>query len=540
MTGEARSLRTARIALLAMCVAVVAVAWTRHAPLPQTNSSAPGSFDATRALKHLESLAVDGAPRDPGSSGHARAATLLREEIARLGLDALSQRFVSRGWKRSAVEMGNLLVVVPNAAGSTEGELVLLNAHYDGVPMGPGAGDNAVGVACALEIARVLQQSPCDRAVLVLFSDGEELGLLGAREFVKENPLWKRVVGVVNLDARGSNGPVYVFETGARDSWHAELLSRAPITSRTTSLAAEAYARMPNGTDFSVFRAVGTRGFNLAFIGSPENYHTADDTVSNVDPNTLAQMGTDALTLVRALAAAPDPRATTAQGAIWFDAFGWFVCWWPDWVSHALVACSVLLLSFAFWRLRALGLASLGGVVLATIAACAALGAAIGAGIGGTLAVRALHPDHWPWPTYLWGCDLALLAIGFTLTSVPLAWLSRRRRARRTAILVAWDDAIAAWTLLAAIAVTIAILAPGASHPVLLPLMAASLAGALVAGLRRSRATPAWAAFACAMLFMISWAPLEWAFVDAFGLSFGAFTTLRGALLALACRGIVR
>ena len=93
---------------------------------------------------------------------------------------------------------------------------MLLVAHYDGVPGSPGAADNASGVAVVLETAawRTLASAasvlPTD--VVVLFSDGEEIGLIGARAFL-EDPASPRVGVVLAFDNAGSSGPSLMYQT---------------------------------------------------------------------------------------------------------------------------------------------------------------------------------------------------------------------------------------------------------------------------------------------------------------------------------------
>ncbi|MDE2150286.1 MAG: M20/M25/M40 family metallo-hydrolase, partial [Gammaproteobacteria bacterium] len=71
-----------------------------------------------------------------------------------------------------------------------EDAALLLVAHYDSVPAGPGVGDDLSGVATMLEIARALRAGPTPQAsVIFLFSDGEEEGLLGASAFAHISPL---------------------------------------------------------------------------------------------------------------------------------------------------------------------------------------------------------------------------------------------------------------------------------------------------------------------------------------------------------------
>jgi len=89
---------------------------------------------------------------------------------------------------------------------------VLVSAHLDHLGIGPaedgdaiynGVIDNAIGVAGALEIARVLakREKPPRRSIAFLFTTGEEEGLLGATHYV-EHPLApiSRTVANVNVD----------------------------------------------------------------------------------------------------------------------------------------------------------------------------------------------------------------------------------------------------------------------------------------------------------------------------------------------------
>jgi len=87
---------------------------------------------------------------------------------------------------------------------------VLLVAHYDSVPTGPGANDDGVGVATLLETARALTASaPLQNDVIFLFTDSEETGLLGAQAFVTEHLWAKEVEVVLNFEGRGNGGLNY-------------------------------------------------------------------------------------------------------------------------------------------------------------------------------------------------------------------------------------------------------------------------------------------------------------------------------------------
>jgi hypothetical protein len=63
-------------------------------------------------------------------------------------------------------------------------EVLILGAHYDAVPLSPGADDNATGVAALLEIARTLKDTPRRRTIRLVFFTLEEVGLHGSVQYV--------------------------------------------------------------------------------------------------------------------------------------------------------------------------------------------------------------------------------------------------------------------------------------------------------------------------------------------------------------------
>src|SRR5947208_1402071 len=81
---------------------------------------------------------------------------------------------------------------------------------------------------------------PLAHDVMIVITDGEEAGLLGAAAFVREHP-WAKDVGVtLNFEARGTSGRSYMFETGAGNLDVARMLRRAGDVS-ATSLSVTVY-----------------------------------------------------------------------------------------------------------------------------------------------------------------------------------------------------------------------------------------------------------------------------------------------------------
>ncbi len=330
---------------------ILAVAWlavSLSAPHGVLSDSAPpGEFSADRAMRHIREIAR--APHPVGSAEHARVRDYLVRELSALGLEPTVEKTV--GMLADYGVAATVENVLARKRGASTGPAVLLAAHYDSVPAGPGAGDDGAGVATLLETARALSTGPVLRHdVIFLFSDGEELGLLGASAFAAEHP-WKKDVGaVLNFDNRGTQGAVLMYETSAGNLGLVRALASAVPSPRASSLSAAVARLMPNSTDFYVLRRAGLAGLNFAFIGAPQNYHTPQDTPENVDLRTLQQAGSDALPLVRRLADSDLSRLARADGpdAVYFNAFGnWLVVYPMAWARRLAIAVLSLFLAVA-------------------------------------------------------------------------------------------------------------------------------------------------------------------------------------------------
>jgi carboxypeptidase Q len=86
-------------------------------------------------------------------------------------------------------------------------EYVILGGHLDGFDGGSGAVDNASGATVALESARLIMAAggKPERTIMVQLWAGEEFGLLGSSEWVKQNPdKLQRISVVLNRDG-GTN-----------------------------------------------------------------------------------------------------------------------------------------------------------------------------------------------------------------------------------------------------------------------------------------------------------------------------------------------
>ena len=107
-------------------------------------------------------------------------------------------------------------VIAQTKTGSTA-NVVMVGAHLDSVPAGPGINDNGSGVAAVLETALQLGNSPqVTNAVRFGFWGGEELGLLGSNNYVQSLNVdaLKDIALYLNFDMLGSPNPGYFTYDG--------------------------------------------------------------------------------------------------------------------------------------------------------------------------------------------------------------------------------------------------------------------------------------------------------------------------------------
>jgi hypothetical protein len=456
----------------AIGVSVLTIAQIRP-PAPVPSGAPDTEFSAERAFRHVQAVAR--VPHPVGSEAHRVAREYLLAELRAIGLAPEVQESVALAPNGSAAWLGNVVARLPGTRPGSAA--VLLATHYDSVPHAPGAGDAAAGVAALLETARALKAgAPPASDVIFLFSDGEEIGLLGARAFVREHP-WLADVGVIlNFEARGHAGPAYMFETGPGNGRLVEALGEAAPHPVASSLMFEVYRRMPNDTDFTVFKQAGVPGLNFAFIGGPTHYHMPLDTPENLDLGSLQHHGSYALALARHLGE-QDLRRPPEDDRVYFDLFGRVLvhhpqAWvWPLAILAGLGYLGVVVLAWRRGRLSWIGLGA--GALAPALAMALTVGAVWLVWQG----IVAIHPAYrsqsfvyeaaWYWLGFLaLTCAVVAAWHGYVVEPVlgRLFGIPPERRMTSLAL-----GALLWWL---ALLVAVAGLAPGASYLFLWPLLA--------------------------------------------------------------------
>lgn len=192
----------------------------------------------------------------------------------------------------------NVIATRPLVAGGAALPTIVLGAHLDSVPIGPGANDNASGTALLLELARVLASQPPDANLIFIAFGAEELGLLGSAHYVATlpAPARARLRAMLNFDMVGVGDELRV---GGDDA----LMRLAEEVAGGRGLH---LGRLPGdvtrSSDQASFIAAGIPSLFFHVLDDP-HYHTARDIPSNLSPERLQEIGEIGEAVVRRLAA---------------------------------------------------------------------------------------------------------------------------------------------------------------------------------------------------------------------------------------------
>ncbi len=209
-------------------------------------------------------------------------------------------------------------VIAQTRTGATD-NVVMVGAHLDSVPAGPGINDNGSGTAAVLETALQLGPAPQVRnAVRFAWWGAEELGLLGSEAYVEGLSAEARldIALYLNFDMVGSPNPGYFSYDG--DNSDAVGEPAGPQGSAEIEQVTNAYLEQigvtPQGTDFSgrsdygpfIARGIPSGGTDSGVEekktaaqverwGGTEgeafdkNYHAPGDTIDNINREALAR-----------------------------------------------------------------------------------------------------------------------------------------------------------------------------------------------------------------------------------------------------------
>jgi len=471
------------LALGGALLLLLAAFWFKGAllTLPDVRGApAAGTFDTGRALARLGRILPDQRPHPVDSAAGDAVRERILAEMRAVGLDPhVTDDFACNSMRRgravSCARVRNIVATI----GPRGGHHLLAVAHYDSSPVGPGAGDDGIGVATLLEVAAQLRGQRLARPLTFLINEGEEAGLIGARAFNDRHPVAGNTAALVNLEARGVTGPAIMFETSRPNrSAIAAFAADRPVAN---SLTTDFYRMIPNSTDVAVFEERDWTILNFAVIGNETRYHSAGDTLEALDPRSVQHMGDQALATIRGLVT--EPPETRAGEVHYTDVAGRMLIVVPAMLSFALLAILSLFWAWTGWKRRR-------GLGLAVAAIVAGLVDAAVIGWAAQFAIGLLRDGAW-WRGYPEITGFAVAVSALAGCAGPMLLLRERRIETVRA---------AFWLVLIMLAIILTLVAPGGAILFILP----PLVAALGVGTRWER--PA-ALVAAALLFLL-FAPL--------------------------------
>ncbi|KAF2834524.1 hypothetical protein M501DRAFT_1001161 [Patellaria atrata CBS 101060] len=230
----------------------------------------------------------------------------------------------------------NIIVRIRGSETTEKHGGVLVNAHYDSVSTGYGATDDGVGVITLLQLLShfsVPEKKPPKRDLILLFNNGEEDFLNGAKAFLR-HPVSKIPRTFLNLEGAGAGGRAILFRSTDTEVTRSYKNSPYPYGSIITG---DGFKRgmIRSQTDYIVFNGdLGLRGLDVAFFEPRARYHTQEDDARDTSIKSIWHMLSASIATTEALTSDTSSefdgpvrnnnRVDSGHGsnAVWFDIFG--------------------------------------------------------------------------------------------------------------------------------------------------------------------------------------------------------------------------
>ena len=293
------------ILFLSIILSIALGVTSLYTPRPKSEES---GFSTEIAKEHIKEISKEvHSVEQPEAL--ARVREYIVNELKELGLEpeVFSYEAVESP-KGGIYNLNNIYAKIDGKNGEN-GSYIMLASHYDSSPKkragedgeSKGAADAGYGVSTILEIVRNIKESgqELENGIKILITDGEEVGLIGAKQEMNQNfDLYKNVNFVVNLEARGIKGPALMFETSSNNEKVIDLYKKANLPV-SYSLASDVYNKMPNGSDFTEFKNAGLSGINFAVLNDLDYYHTKNDNYDNISDTSIQHYGEQVLPIVQ-------------------------------------------------------------------------------------------------------------------------------------------------------------------------------------------------------------------------------------------------
>ena len=286
-------------------------------------------FNADSAYNYIETQ-VSFGPRVPNSAAHRACGTYLANQLKLFGAKVIEQEMSVTAYNGTVLQTKNVI----GSYNPTAKKRVLLFAHWDTRPYADkdadeanhnrpidGADDGGSGVGVLLELARQFGKKAPEVGVDIIFFDAEDYGIpdfytgvqvkdtwcLGT-QYWAENPHqsgYRASYGIL-LDMVGSKNAAFFKEQGSM-RYAPNIVDK--VWSKARSLGYGKYFINALGGEFIDDHLYINEGCNIPCIDIINNdpdsetglgyyWHTMDDTMKNIDKETLKAVGQTVLEVI--------------------------------------------------------------------------------------------------------------------------------------------------------------------------------------------------------------------------------------------------
>ena len=278
--------------------AIIALNWGTH---PQFDNGREDNFSANRVAEDIKNISQH--PHSiTDNKERAEVRNYLHKRLEGFGGNVQIFRYDSLQGAGFTFDAYNIYAEFPPVDKTGEESYLMMIAHYDSryrwvltgeTEVSHGAADDGYGIGVILETVRLASayRDKWQQGIKVLFTDGEEVGMIGMKAAYSRNPeIFDNVGLTINVESRGTYGPALLFETSPKNNRLMQLYGSHARFPYTYSLTNVVYKYMPNSTDFAIIMD-SIPGLNFATVADINHYHTSLDRYENISPQTILHYG---------------------------------------------------------------------------------------------------------------------------------------------------------------------------------------------------------------------------------------------------------
>lgn len=302
-------LRLWRISLLAVPLATLLAMFSlQDVPQPLEPGLPPDAFDGEAAAELTRELGNSAPEPRPGSDADERLAELVKARFASIGGGTVAEQRFDASFEGEDVELRNLILILP---GQSERQVALI-AGRDAAT-GTGASTSIASTAAMLEAASGFSGATHRKTLVFVSTDGDSIGALGARRFVRDYSDAELLDGAIVLSQPAAAEPspplVVPWSTGPQSTASQLTETAIAAVSDETGIPAGDEGPLDDLYRLAVPSGLGSQGplirsgFDALRISSSGELppSAGEDTANNVDAESLDNFGRAALSLMLAL-----------------------------------------------------------------------------------------------------------------------------------------------------------------------------------------------------------------------------------------------